>query len=137
VAGFCRASGWTLGAFRLILEPMKGLTLGVGLLSSLANACSEGSCPPIAIPPVAVTVTDAVSRAEICDAVVTIASSAENRRFTSCPYAGGSGPSPFSVTVEKAGYETATIENIAVPPTEGDECPAQAKVTVTLAQVQR
>jgi hypothetical protein len=44
--------------------------LGVGLLSSLANACSEGSCPPIAIPPVAVTVTDAVSRAEICDAVV-------------------------------------------------------------------
>ena len=83
----------------------------------------------------AVAVTDAVSRAEICDAVVTIASSAGQQRFASCPYSGGSGPSPFSVSVEKAGYVTATVENIVVPPTEGDECPAQAKVAVPLVQV--
>jgi hypothetical protein len=63
---------------------------------------------------VLVTVTDSVSGAVICDATVTIASGTGAQHFTACPYAGGQGPDPFSVTVEKAGYTHSTL---AVLPT--------------------
>ena len=78
-----------------------------------------------------VTVTDAANGAQICDALVTIKSSDSSQSFSSCPYSGGTGPAPYSVTVEKAGYASATVKDIQVrPPDNG--CPAQTNVAVKL-----
>jgi len=61
------------------------------LVMGLATvACgSETPCPPFGKAPVLVSVTDAATGSEICDAAVTITSSAGSQRFTACPYAGG------------------------------------------------
>lgn len=104
------------------------------LIAILAVACDdEGPCPPVGIYPVLVTVTDAATRAEICDADVMITSSDGTQHLSKCPYAGGFGPQPFTVTVEKAGYTTVTIDNVTVPPREdANDCPTQRKLAVAL-----
>lgn len=96
-------------------------------------ACgSETPCPPFGKAPVLVSVTDAATGSEICDAAVTITSSAGSQRFTACPYAGGIGPNPFTVTVEKGGYVTATIDGVTVERPD-NQCPGQTKVPIKLA----
>lgn len=112
---------------------MGALGLAGCLIALLAVACDEGDpCPPVGIPPIRVTVTDAASKAEICDADVMITSRDGTQHLTDCPYAGGFGAQPFTVTVEKAGYTTVTIDNVTVPPTEEHDCPSQRKLAVAL-----
>jgi hypothetical protein len=78
-----------------------------------------------------VTVTDAANGAPICDAFVTIKSSESSQSFSGCPYSGGTGQAPYSVTVEKAGYASATVNDIQLQrPDNG--CPAQTNVAVKL-----
>lgn len=102
------------------------------LIALGALACSsESPCQPIGKAPVIVTVTDAANGAQICDALVTIKSSESSQRFASCPYSGGIGPAPYTVTVEKAGYATSTVNDIQVPRSDNG-CPAQTHVAVKL-----
>jgi hypothetical protein len=102
------------------------LAVPVGLLG-----CGDTPCQPFGKAPVLVSVTDATTKDELCDATVTIASSAGSQRLSTCPYAGGIGPAPFRVTVEKAGYTSVTIDGVTVERPD-NQCPAQTKLALKL-----
>src|ERR1700736_3212944 len=84
------------------------LRIAIACAGLLAACGHSDMCRPIGHEPISVTVVDAATGNEICDALVTIANKGVEQHLTACPYAGGFGPGTCTVRVERAGYITKT-----------------------------
>jgi hypothetical protein len=99
--------------------------------AGLLAACGHSdTCRPTGQLPISVTVVDAATGNEICDALVTIANAGVEERLTACPYVGGNGLGTFEVSVERAGYATKTEAVTIKSPVNG--CQDVEPVTVAL-----
>lgn len=78
------------------------------------------------------TVVDAATGAEICDAHVIIAGPERQEIRTSCPYSGGTGGGKYDVTVEKTGYGTGS--RAVDVPTSVNACEGTQHITVSLVR---